>query len=80
MMTKQEFYAELDNVLELRPGTIQGKENLAEMESWDSLAMLSFLAMADSKLDTSVPGEVLEKCRTVGDLLALFPAEKLQEA
>jgi acyl carrier protein len=74
-MTKQQFYAEIETILEMDPGSITGSEALSELESWDSLAVLSFMAMADTSLGVLVPASELAKCRTVPDLVNLFPGK-----
>ncbi|MBB6252237.1 acyl carrier protein [Nitrospirillum iridis] len=70
-MNRKEFLAALDEMLELDPGTLQGPEELDGIDSWDSLAVISFIALVDEKFDTVVAGEDLAKAKTVDDLLAL---------
>ena len=74
-MNKSQFYAEIENIVDRDPGSIKGTEALSELESWDSLAVLSFLAMADGKLGVSVNAGDLASCKTVEDLAALFPGK-----
>jgi len=72
-MTKTEFYSELESMLELEAGTLKGTESLSELEGWDSMAVLSFIALADSKLGVVASPAALASCRTVPDLVNLFP-------
>ncbi|MFH0878208.1 MAG: phosphopantetheine-binding protein, partial [Lentisphaerota bacterium] len=73
-MTKVEFYAELEFLLKLDPGSIHGTESLLDdLDGWDSLAALEFIAMADKNLHTVLNAPALEACRTVSDLVNLFP-------
>lgn len=74
-MTRSEFCSRLESMLELEPGTIKGEELLQELPGWDSMAVLSFIAMADSELGQSVQAKALSDCHTVGDLAALFPGQ-----
>lgn len=74
-MTKEEFYAELEEIIEADPGTIQGDEQLSTLDGWDSLAGLSFIAMADEKLHATLTAGALAGCKTVADLLNLFPGK-----
>jgi acyl carrier protein len=74
-MTKVEFYSELEEILEIKPGTIQGKETLREMHGWDSMAVLSIIAMVDEKLGEVVSPSALAECKTVLDLANLFPGK-----
>ena len=68
-MTKADFLRELDEMLELSPGTLSGDEALADVEGWDSLAVISFIALVDEKLGLVVEGEKLARAKTVADLL-----------
>lgn len=70
-MNGQDFLRALDEMLELEPGTLTGTEALDDLEGWDSLAVISFIALVDEKLGQVVAGERLAKARTVADLLDL---------
>lgn len=74
-MTKAEFYSELESMMEMEVGTINGDEALADLPGWDSMAVLSFIAMVDSKLEEVVSPKTLASARTVGDLINLFPGK-----
>lgn len=76
-MTLREFYSEMDTLLEQQRGTLNGTENLVDLGTWDSMAVVSFIAMADSKLDSSVTAKQIMGCKTAADLAALFP-DKVQ--
>jgi acyl carrier protein len=75
IMTKAEFYSEFELLLEQEPGSIYGTESLADLSGWDSMAVLSFIAFADSKLGETVQPSALVACRTVQDLVNLFPGK-----
>ena len=70
-MTKQEFYSHLEQVLEADPGTVMGQESLRDLSGWNSLAVISFIAMVDSTLDISISARDIVGCKTVNDLLGL---------
>ncbi len=74
-MTKAEFYSELEGLLELKAGTIQGTETLRDLPGWDSMAVLSVIAMADEKLGEVIAPNALAECKTVNDLTNLFPGK-----
>lgn len=74
-MTKAEFCAELESMLEMESGTIKGDEPLNDLPGWDSMAIISFIALADSKLGVLVSPAALASSRTVGDLINLFPGK-----
>lgn len=70
-MDTKDFLLALDEMLELDSGTLTGTEELGSLENWDSLAVISFIALVDEKIGLVVEGEKLAKAKTVGDLLAL---------
>ncbi len=70
-MDRTEFLLALDEMLELDEGTLTGDEELESLEGWDSLAVISFIALVDEKVGVVVEGERLARAKTVGDLLAI---------
>jgi acyl carrier protein len=72
-MTKQQFLHELERIIEVDPGSIQGNETLKDLAGWDSMARVSFIAMADERMETLVSPAQLAACKSVPDLTALFP-------
>lgn len=70
-MDRKDFLLALDEMLELDAGTLQGDEELESLEGWDSLAVISFIALVDERIGIVVEGEKLAKARTVSDLLAV---------
>lgn len=74
-MTTQEFYRELETVLEVPKASITGSEALEDIPEWDSISAISFIAMADTKFQKQISPEALSKCLTVQDLLSLFPGD-----
>lgn len=70
-MNRNDFLLALDEMLELDPGTLKGPETLADIDSWDSLAVISFIALVDEKFSTVVSGERLAAAKTVEDLLTM---------
>lgn len=70
-MDRKEFLLALDEMLELDPGTLTGAEELESIDAWDSLAVISFIALVDERLGHVVEGEKLVKAKTVDDLLGL---------
>ena len=74
-MRRDEFLLEMDQCLGLAPGTLQGNEKLEELEQWDSLSLISFIALADANSGVTVSPAQVVNCTTVGDLLRLARAE-----
>jgi acyl carrier protein len=70
-MSKSEFYLKMEDALESSPGTVEGSQVLADLEGWDSTAVISFIAMIDSEYGVSLPAKEIAACRTVDDLFEL---------
>jgi acyl carrier protein len=70
-MSRQDFLRSIDEILELPPGTVQGPETLDDFPLWDSTAMISFMALADSHNGIKLVPKQLAACITVSDLLRL---------
>lgn len=67
----EEFIKQLALVLQLDPEEIGPDTVLGELESWDSLAMVSFIAMADTDYGKDLEGEAVIECETVAALYRL---------
>jgi len=81
LMTREEFYAELEILMELDRGSLSGDELLKDMSKWDSMAKLAFIAMVDSRMNILVSPPALEACSTISGLIDLLPGKitELQE-
>jgi len=74
-VTRTEFYATLDDILDLPPGTITGNENLKELPApWDSLAIVSYIAACNGLFGVVLSGERVKLTKSVADLLELVAA------
>ncbi len=71
-MDRQTFLRQMDELLELPPGTLQGTEALESLESWNSMAMVGFIALVDERFQYSVSPRQFANCNTVDDLLGLI--------
>ena len=74
-MTRQSFLVLLDELLELPAGTLQGPEQLDELERWDSLATVGFIALANEHYDVTLSPRQIAASKSVDDLLALLPPD-----
>ena len=70
-MNAKEFIAEIENLLEVDPGSLSLETQLADTGKWDSLAVVSFLAIADASYGAKVSPADLRGCKTVADLMKL---------
>jgi acyl carrier protein len=71
-MSRQEFLAVMDELMEMPPGSLKGPELIDEMEGWNSIAMVGFIALADEHFGYIVSPRNFASCRTVDDLLNLI--------
>lgn len=70
-MDKPAFFAAVAEILETEATGLTGEESLEALGNWDSLAIISFVAMVDSDLDRIVDNEKLKQAKTLNDLAAL---------
>ena len=57
-------------------GTLSGDQALADIENWDSLAILKFMAAVDKRLGIALKPNKLIACETVEDLAALLQQQR----
>jgi acyl carrier protein len=72
-----EFYEGLAEILEVDVDQVTPDLNLEE-GGWDSLAVVSTIALIDDVYDVTVHPDRLGDCRTVGDIEALVESERAQ--
>lgn len=69
-----EFNEGLAEILEVETDEVNSDLELGD--SWDSLAIVSTIALIDDVYDIQVRPEKLADCKTVGDIEELVAAEK----
>jgi len=69
----QGFYKKLSDILEV--DSVKDSDILRDFENWDSLTILSILAMLDSE-SISLSTEELDKCISVIDLYEMVKNKK----
>ena len=67
------FWNGLSEILHLSPVTMRPETELNE-DNWDSMVMISAIALIDEVYDITVPVEKLARCRNVGELAGLVGA------
>jgi acyl carrier protein len=67
-MTKQEFLLAMDNLLELPEHTLSGPEKLDDMENWNSMAMIEYIALADTHSGLKLSPRQIRDCNSIDDL------------
>ena len=74
-MRRKDFLLSMDKLVELPRGTLQGDEKLNDLEQWNSLAIISFIALVDSNNRVKVSlGQIMSSV-TVSDLLNVAQVE-----
>ncbi|EGK8085205.1 acyl carrier protein [Campylobacter lari] len=76
-MTKEKFLEHLEDALQL---DYKLSENmiLEDIEEYDSLALISISALYHQFFEIAIYGKTLRECKSVGDLIALIPSDKLE--
>lgn len=71
-VTRAEFYATIDDILDLPPGTVKGDEMLKELPAtWDSLAIVSYIAAVNGLFGVVLSGEKVKATKSVAELMGL---------
>jgi acyl carrier protein len=70
-MTREEFLLEMDEILDLKPGTLRGHEKLEDLKNWDPTALISLITMAGTNNSAQISPDQVVGCSTVADLLRL---------
>ncbi|MES3057705.1 acyl carrier protein [Sphingomonas faeni] len=66
------FYEEMAEILDVDPSEVGPDYELGKL--WDSLAIVSTIALIDELYDRSVSPDALGQCQTVGDIEKLAAA------
>ena len=54
--------------LNSRPGTIHGDDQLTDLEDWNSLVLISFMAQVNTTYGVILSPQQIAQCKTVNDL------------
>ena len=67
----QEFFNGMADILEIDADKVVPALKLCDY-AWDSLAIMSTIALADELFDQMLEGQALANCETLADVLALI--------
>jgi acyl carrier protein len=73
-MDKIKFYEQLAKILDIEE--VKPEDVLKDFEAWDSLAILSVLAMADSTYGVSIKADEIRSVTTAVELANLVETKK----
>ena len=76
---KSLFYDLVEKELELSNGILSKNKSLEDLEEWDSLAVLTFVTLLDSKFKININTEQLDNCKKPIDLY-LFVKKKYKNS
>ncbi len=71
-MKKSECLNELAKLLVVEVSLLTDDFLLKNHQLWDSLSMISVIALIDQQYQVTVSGEEVDKCNTIGDLFNLI--------
>jgi acyl carrier protein len=74
-MTRDKFLLEMDEILGLPAGTLRGHEKLEDLATWDSIALINLIVLAETQNNASITPDQVVTCSTVADLLRLAGVE-----
>jgi acyl carrier protein len=74
-MDKKNFYLLIDEVCELPPGTIKGIEPIKNSDTFDSLAKLGIISLADKHYDKTIDISYFNQLETVDDLFVYLESK-----
>ena len=78
-MDRQKLLSDLDEILELKSGTLTGAEALDDLATWDSLAVMNFIALASDQFELTLSPRQVVPSRTINDLMQLV-GMKIEQA
>lgn len=70
-----EFYEGLAEILEIDTSAVNSELDL-QAHNWDSLAVVSTIALCDDCFNVMLDGQALNDCKTVADIEKLIAAKK----
>lgn len=73
-MSQVELLDQMAEIVELPSGSLRGEEKLEDLEGWTSLAMVSFIALADEHFGKTLSPRQISRCVTIRELCDLVGA------
>jgi acyl carrier protein len=70
-MTLDEFSTQFADAIEVPHDDVNGQTEFKQLDIWDSLCVLTIIAMVDTNFGITVGGNDLENAKTVSDLFDL---------
>lgn len=78
-MQLNDFIAKFENeIQDIVPGSIQPETEFKNLDSWNSMQALIFIAMVDAEYGVTLSAENLHECSTVSELFELIKTKVSQ--
>lgn len=71
---RSQFLKAFQELLEM-PNQLDGSERLEDLEGWDSVVLISFIAMVDEQFGHKISPRDIGRCETVDNLYSLAKNE-----
>lgn len=71
-MEIKEKIAKLEEMMELEEGSLTEETLLAEVDEWDSIAAISYIALLDEEFGVSVSADMINSFQSVADAIRLM--------
>jgi len=77
-MTREELLLQFESSLEEppAPGTLRGDELCADLDGWNSLAVLVFISVVNKEYGITLPPKKIFTCMQVNDVIDLVLDQK----
>lgn len=69
-MTNEEKLVEIADILEMEVEEISADTVLTDIETWDSIAVLSYIAVMNDKFNKFPMADQIRAYKTIGDLMS----------
>ena len=69
MEIANDFLNELDDIFEVELGTIKPNTNFKDLDEWDSVTLLSLVAVFEEEYGVVLSNDIIEKSATVLELV-----------
>ena len=64
----EDFIKKIEEVFEMPNGSINPNDNFREYQEWDSLVLLSLMAMLDDEYNLTIPRDDFQKINTIEEM------------
>ena len=71
-MSIDKFVVNFANAIEIDPESINQETAFKDLDVWDSMAVLTVIAMVDDEYQKAIGGDAIKQAKTISDLWALI--------